>query len=160
MVALHNDDIMKKLGFALAALLLANSGYAQTPMPSAEKSFTPSTQEELVLDTSSKRAHVEVWFSGGQKERFVFEEGTLSVIEKNGIALRQVGKAHIEMGSRKLHVVVTREDLKPDVFHVQAMVGTDMQTGTSNAHMVLTPGEQKTMDMPSIPTQISIKRLR
>ena len=82
MVALHKDDIMKKLGFALAALLLANSGYAQTPMPSAEKSFTPSTQEELVLDTSSKRAHVEVWFSGGQKERFVFEEGTLSVIEK------------------------------------------------------------------------------
>ena len=77
MVALHKDDIMKKLGFALAALLLANSGYAQTPMPSAEKSFTPSTQEELVLDTSSKRAHVEVWFSGGQKERFVFEEGTL-----------------------------------------------------------------------------------
>ena len=64
------------------------------------------------------------------------------------------------MGSRKLHMVVTREDLKPDVFHVQAMVGTDMQTGTSNAHMVLTPGEQKTMDMPSMPTQISIKRLR
>ena len=71
---------MKKLGFALAALLLANSGYAQTPMPSAEKSFTPSTQEDLVLETTSKRSQVEVWISGEQKERFVFEEGALSVI--------------------------------------------------------------------------------
>lgn len=153
---------MKTLGLALCALLLASAANAQNLVASPEKGFSPSTQEE-VLDTSSKRAHIEVWFSGGHKERFVFEEGARSVVEENGLALRRVGLAEMEMGAKKLHVAVTREDLRPDAFHVRTLrvMDTTMATGTTNTMVVLAPGESKTSLVPGEgTTEMTIKRLR
>lgn len=153
---------MKTFGFALCSLLLAGSAHAQNLATSPEKGFGPSTQEE-VLDTSSKRATIEVWFSGGHKERFVFEEGARTTVEEKGLTLRKVGLAEMEMGAKKLRVEVLREELRPDAFHVRTLrvMETTLTTGTTSTMVVLAPGESKTDTVPGEgTTQLTIKRLR
>lgn len=153
---------MKKLGLALCALLLASGAHAQNLVPSPDKGFSPSTQEEVVLDTSSKRATIEVWFSGGHKERFVFEEGARSIVEENGLALRKVGLADMEVGGKKLRVEVLREDLQPDAFHVRTLRVVDMGMPITTTKMMvfLVPGNSASDSAGMYNTQMTVKRLR
>ena len=153
---------MKHVKWALCVLFLATGAHAQNLVASPEKGFSPSTQEEMVLDASSKRAHIEVWFSGGHKERFVFEEGARSIVEEEGLALRRVGLAEMEMGDKKLRVEVLREDLQPDAFHVRTLRVMDMATPTARTKtmVLLVPGDSASVGAGMGNTQMSIKRLR
>lgn len=122
----------------------------------------PTPREVRAVEAINKdtqlAARIEVWFSGSQNERFVFEEGDSAVVQEKGVGLRTVGTAAIEMGARKTSVVVQREDAKPEVFHTRFVTSGG---GKLDAVLTLQIGEEKTVNLVGgKPTKVTIKRLR
>ena len=138
------------------------------PSPSAVPPSAPDTARQLTprevraIEAINKNtqiaARIEVWFSGSQSERFVFEEGDSAVVQEKGVGLRTVGTGSIEMGARKTSVTVQREDAKPEVFHTRFVTSAG---GKLDAVLTLQIGEEKTLALVGgKPTKVTVKRLR
>lgn len=130
----------------------------RTPVIPRMPTATEIRAVEAINKDTQLAARIEVWFSGSQSSRFVFEESDSALAQEKGIALRTVGTASIEMGARKASVSVQREEAKPEVFHTRFMVSGG---GKLDAVMTLQIGEEKTVSLVGgKPTQVTVKRLR